>query len=92
MSLIKDVMPVIGEVLSGAEREYTADRLQLRMEELEYPLDYFEPILKLAKEEGLKPTAGAGFGLERIVRAILLLDDIAEVYPFKRVPEEPIIF
>ena len=86
------IMPVTGEILSGAEREYTYDRLKLRMEELGYPLEYFEPILKLAKEEGLKPTAGAGFGVERFVRGLLLLDDIARVYPFKRVPEEAIIF
>lgn len=86
------IMPVIGEILSGAEREFTAERLEMRMVELDYPLDYFEPILKLAREEGLKPTTGAGFGLERFVRAVLLLDDIAEVYPFKRVPEEAVIF
>lgn len=86
------IMPVTGEILSGAERECTAERLQMRMEELGYPLEYFEPILKLAREEGLKPTAGAGFGVERFVRGILLLDDIADVYPFKRVPEEAIIF
>ena len=86
------VMPVTGEILSGAEREYTHDRLLMRMEELDYPIEYFAPILKLAEEKGLKPSAGAGFGLERFVRGILLLDDIAEIYPFKRVPEEPIIF
>jgi asparaginyl-tRNA synthetase len=86
------VMPITGEILSGAEREYTYERLIMRMEELDYPIEYFAPILKLAKEQGLKPSAGAGFGIERFVRGLLLLDDIAEIYPFKRVPEMPIIF
>ncbi len=85
-------LPVIGEILSGAEREFEAERLKLRMEELGYPLDYFAPILKLATEHGLTTSAGAGFGVERFVRGILRLDDLADVYPFKRVPEEAIIF
>lgn len=85
-------MPITGEILSGAEREFDSQKLKDRMIELDYPLDYFEPILKLAREVGLKPTTGAGFGLERWVRGILLLDDIAEIYPFKRQPEKPIIF
>lgn len=85
-------LPKTGEILSGAEREFEADRLTMRMEELDYPLEYFEPILKLAREHGLKATTGAGFGIERWVRGILLLDDIAEVYPFKRSPEDAIIF
>lgn len=61
------------------------------MKELNYPLDYFKPLLEIAKTKGLKPSAGGGFGIERFTRAILLLDDIAEVYPFKRVPEQKII-
>ena len=86
------ILPVTGEVLSGAEREHTHERLLLRMQELGYPIAYFEPILRLAKEHGLRPSAGAGFGVERFVRGLLLLDDVAEVYPFARVPEEMIIF
>jgi aspartyl/asparaginyl-tRNA synthetase len=85
-------MPVTGEILSGAEREHTYERLLMRMQELEYPISYFAPILRLAKEQGLKKSAGAGFGIERFVRGILLLDDIKEVYPFTRVPEEKLIF
>lgn len=85
-------LPKTGEILSGAEREFDYERLKFRMEELGYPLAYFEPILKLAREEGLKATTGAGFGIERFLRGILLLDDIADIYPFKRRPEESIIF
>lgn len=86
------IFPVTGEVLSGAERECTYERLRMRMVELKYPLAYFEPVLRVAKEVGLKPTAGAGFGVERLVRGVLLLDDLKEVYPFPRVPEKKIVF
>ncbi len=86
------VFPVTGEVLSGGEREHSYDKLKQRMEELDYPLDYFAPVLKFAKEVGFNPSSGAGFGVERIVRGILLLNDIAEVYAFRRVPGEKIIF
>lgn len=86
------LFPVVGEILSGGEREFTAERLTLRMQELGYNLEYFEPILRVAREHGLKSSAGAGFGIERLVRAILLLNDIQSVYPFPRIPEKPITF
>lgn len=86
------LFPVVGEILSGGEREYTIERLTLRMNELGYNLEYFEPILRVAREHGLKPSAGAGFGVERLTRAILLLPDIQSIYPFPRIPEKPITF
>lgn len=86
------VFPITGEVLSGGEREHSYDRLKHRMEELDYPLDYFAPVLKFAKEVGFNASSGAGFGVERLTRGLLLLDDIAEVYAFRRVPGEKIIF
>lgn len=86
------LFPVVGEILSGGEREYTCERLTMRMHELGYNLDYFEPILRVARDHGLKSSAGAGFGVERLVRAILLLPDIQSVYPFPRIPEKPITF
>lgn len=86
------LFPVVGEILSGGEREYTLERLTMRMNELGYNLEYFEPILRVAREHGLKSSAGAGFGVERLTRAILLLPDIQSVYPFPRIPEKPITF
>jgi len=86
------LFPVVGEVLSGGEREYTCERLTMRMNELGYNLEYFEPVLRVAREHGLKSSAGAGFGVERLTRAILLLPDIQLIYPFPRIPEKPIVF
>jgi asparaginyl-tRNA synthetase len=84
------LFPVVGEILSGGEREYTEERLTMRMNELGYNLDYFEPVLRVARDHGLKSSAGAGFGVERLTRAILLLPDIQSIYPFPRIPERPI--
>lgn len=76
------------EVCSGAEREYEHDRLKSRMEELNYPLEYFDTVLKLAQEKRLKPSAGAGIGIERLTKALLGIEDIQELYPFTRKPKE----
>jgi len=86
------LFPVVGEILSGAEREHTHERLTMRMNELGYKLEYFEPILRVAREHGLKASAGAGFGIERLTRAICLLPTIQAQYPFPRVPEKLIVF
>lgn len=85
-------MPKFGEVLSGGEREWEYDRLKLRMVELGYPLHYFEPILRLAAEGKLRPSVGGGFGLERLTRAMCGVDNLVEVYPFKRLPGKKVIF
>lgn len=79
------------EVCSGAEREFTYDELTRRMQELNYPLEYFKPILKFAHAKDLKQTAGAGIGIERLVAAIFQVP-LHEVYPFKRIPKKKIIF
>ena len=79
------------EVCSGAQREYEYDRLKARMEELNYPLDYFEPVLRMAENGLLKPSAGAGIGIERLTRAILGLRDMSKIYPFARRPKEDLV-
>ena len=43
-------------------------------------------VLKLAKEGKLKPTAGGGIGMERLVGWITGAKHIAETQPFPRVP------
>jgi asparaginyl-tRNA synthetase len=43
-------------------------------------------ILKMAKDGRLKPTAGAGIGMERIVGYITGVKHIGECQPFPRVP------
>ena len=79
------------ECLSGAERTRSLDDLRQRMQELDYPMDYFAPFFAVCDAVGGAGTeiacAGGGFGIERLTYALLGLGDIHQVYPFPRPAE-----
>jgi asparaginyl-tRNA synthetase len=75
-----------GEVISGAEREYEYTRLLRKMERDGLNRDDYEPLLRLARDGRLKPSAGAGLGIERFISYISGTDHVAEVQPFPRIP------
>jgi len=79
-------MPKYGEVLSGARREYEYSKIYEKMEREHVRKENYSIILKMAKEGRLKPTAGAGIGIERLVGYITGVSHIAECQPFPRVP------
>ena len=80
-----------GEVLSGGEREWEYDIIVRKMKKAGISLEAFKPYLEVAKAGLLKPTAGAGIGMERLVRFIVGAKHIAEVQPFPRIPGIPAI-
>jgi len=79
-------MPQYGEVLSGARREYEYSKIYEKMEREQVRKENYSIILKMAKDGRLKPTAGAGIGMERIVGYITGVSHIGECQPFPRVP------
>ncbi len=79
-------MPQFGEVLSGAKREYDYTKIYEKMDRENVRKENFSLLLKMAKEARLKPTAGAGIGIERLVGWITGVKHIAECQPFPRVP------
>jgi len=84
-----------GEVLSGGEREHKYERIVKRMKELEKEgRDYssFKDYLEVAKMGLLKPSAGAGIGVERLLRFLCGKKHIKEVQLFPRIPGEEVIF
>lgn len=81
-----------GEGLSGAEREYEYTQILKRMEETETNKEVFKDYLSVAKQEGFLPTAGAGFGVERMTRYICQLKDVDEVTVFSRKPCSELMF
>lgn len=85
------IYPSYGEVLSGGAREWEYSRLKERMEELNYNLDEFEAILELAKNGNTSWSCGGGFGVERLTRALLHLDDVNDCLAFPRIPGEQIV-
>jgi len=80
------MMPGYGEVLSGAKREWEYGKMYKKMEREGVRKENFALILKLAKEGRIKPTAGAGIGIERIVGWITGVKHIGETQPFPKVP------
>jgi len=79
-------LPGLGEVLSGARREWEYEKIVRKMERDGVRKENYRVLLKLAKEGKLKPTAGAGIGLERLVGWIAGVKHIGETQPFPKVP------
>ncbi|TKJ28724.1 asparagine synthetase [bacterium (candidate division B38) B3_B38] len=77
-----------GEGLSGGEREYEYHRIIYRMDRSKVPVAPFTAYLELARMGALPPTAGAGFGVERMLRYICGIRNIADVCLFPKVPGE----
>jgi len=75
-----------GEVISGAEREWEYSKIVKKLERDGVKKDDYEFLLKLAKDGKLKPSAGAGLGLERFVAYLCGLTHVAEAQPFPRIP------
>lgn len=76
-----------GEGLSGAEREYDFDRIRKRMGRDKLEMDIYASYLEEAKD-GFLPTAGAGFGVERLTRFLTGAKHVGDVQLFRRVPGE----
>ncbi len=80
-----------GEVSSGGEREWQYEVIVRKLKDGGLSLEAFRPYLEVAKAGLLKPTAGAGIGVERLVRYLVGAKHIAEVQPFPRIPGVPAI-
>jgi asparaginyl-tRNA synthetase len=79
-------LPQFGEVLSGAKREFEYKKIVEKIERDQVKKENYALIIKMAKDGRLKPTAGAGIGMERLVGWIAGVKHIAECQPFPRVP------
>jgi len=75
-----------GEVISGAEREYEYSKIIKKLERDGVKKEDYDFLLNLAKDGKLKPSAGAGLGLERFVAYLCGVNHVAEVQPFPRIP------
>lgn len=80
------VLPRYGEVLSGSRREWEYDKIVEKMERDGVRKENYKVLLKLAREGRLKPSAGAGIGIERLVGWITGARHIGETQPFPRIP------
>ncbi|MDD6087853.1 MAG: asparagine--tRNA ligase [Desulfovibrionaceae bacterium] len=79
------LVPRIGELIGGSQREENADRLLRRMRELgQDPLKY-DWYLDL-RRFGTAPHAGFGMGFERMIMLLTGISNIRDVIPFPRTP------
>jgi asparaginyl-tRNA synthetase len=80
------LLPQYGEVLSGSRREWEYNKIVRKMERDNIRKENYELLLMLAKEGRLKPSAGAGIGIERLVSWIVGAKHIGETQPFPKIP------
>ena len=79
--------PGIGEIIGGSQREERLDVLDARLRELELPIDDYWWYRDL-RRYGTVPHAGFGLGFERAMQYITGVDNIREVIPFPRAPNQ----
>ncbi|MFH1106983.1 MAG: asparagine synthetase A [Candidatus Micrarchaeota archaeon] len=75
-----------GEALSGGEREHEYGRIVERMRRKAMDLAPYACYLEAARQGLLSPSAGAGFGIERMVRFLCGFERIEDVSPFAKPP------
>ena len=79
------LVPKIGEIIGGSQREDRYDVLKARMEEMDIDLEAYEWYLDL-RRFGTVPHAGFGLGFERLVQFVTGMQNIRDVIPFPRTP------
>jgi asparaginyl-tRNA synthetase len=77
------LVPGIGEIIGGSQREDDYDKLVKRMEEMELNREDYEFYLDLRKY-GSARHAGYGLGFERCVMYLTGMNNIRDVVPFPR--------
>jgi asparaginyl-tRNA synthetase len=79
------LVPKVGEIIGGSQREERLDVLELRMAEQGLSADSYWWYADL-RRYGTVPHSGFGLGLERVVQFITGLPNIRDVIPFPRTP------
>lgn len=79
------LVPKIGELIGGSQREERLDVLERAIQENEASLDDYAWYLD-TRRFGTAPHAGFGLGFERLVMYATGMDNIRDVIPFPRTP------
>ena len=79
------LVPKIGEIIGGSQREHRLDVLEQRMADQDMAIDEYWWYTDLRKF-GTVPHAGFGLGLERLVQFVTGMSNIRDVIPFPRTP------
>jgi asparaginyl-tRNA synthetase len=79
------LVPRIGELVGGSERENRLDVLEGRMRDLKMKVDDYQWFLDL-RRFGSVPHSGFGLGFERMMMLVTGISNIRDVTAFPRVP------
>ena len=79
------LVPKIGEIIGGSEREYRLDVLRQRMAEMKLDSENYGWYEDLRKY-GTVPHSGFGLGFERVIQFVTGIANIRDVIPFPRTP------
>jgi asparaginyl-tRNA synthetase len=81
------LVPKVGEIIGGSQREERLDVLEERMNQAGIPAESLQWYLDL-RRFGSAPHAGFGLGFERLVQYITGMANIRDVIPCPRAPRE----
>jgi len=79
------LVPEVGEIVGGSQREHRLDVLRARLAEHGLPEERYWWYLDL-RRFGSVPHAGFGLGFERLVQFLTGMANIRDVAPFPRTP------
>ena len=77
------LVPGVGEIIGGSQREERLDRLQARMKEMELNEEDYWWYMDLRKYGGTRH-AGFGLGFERMIMYMTGMSNIRDVISFPR--------
>jgi asparaginyl-tRNA synthetase len=80
------LVPGVGEIIGGSQREERLDVLEMRMKEQGLDPTHYWWYLDLRKY-GTVPHSGFGLGLERVLLFLTGMGNIRDVIPFPRTPK-----
>ena len=79
------LVPKVGEIIGGSQREERLDMLELRMKEQGLDPESYWWYVDL-RRYGTVPHSGFGLGLERAVQFVTGMTNIRDVIPYPRTP------
>jgi asparaginyl-tRNA synthetase len=79
------LVPKVGELIGGSQREERYDVIKQRIEEMGLPMEPYEWYLDL-RRYGTVKHCGFGLGFERMIQFATGIDNIRDVIPFPRYP------
>ncbi len=81
------LVPGIGEIIGGSQREERLDVLDARLAEMGLPIENYWWYRDL-RRYGTVPHAGYGLGFERLIQFATGMQNIRDVIPFPRAPRQ----